>query len=249
MTFFADLTPYTYFPPEQEQAETVNIGWLDPRHPFPIGETSDEFRAKLQVITLWPVKHTRGFHLCYFCKGKDRPGGSAEIRVAGARKVYAAPILVHHYVAAHWYRPPEEFVAAVLASDPSRASDPERAALELALAMQQTNLAHAWRLWSLLRSRWATEEPRRFHPIEARRLFRLAALTSPAGAAAFANAYHELFTLNRRDKPRLAYVDRELQLALGRAARKLQGEDRRRIEWVLNCLAPTSATKQRGRPA
>jgi hypothetical protein len=167
VTFFADLTPYTYFHPEEEQAGTVNIGWLDPRHPFPIGQTSDEFRARLAVISLWPVKQTRGFHPCYFCKGKDRPGGSAEIRVVRVRKMYAAPILAHHYVVAHWYRPPEEFVAAVLGWDASRASDPERAALELALAMQPTNLAQARRLWSLLRSRFAAAEPRRFDPLEA----------------------------------------------------------------------------------
>jgi hypothetical protein len=239
MTLFADLTPYTYFHPEEEQAETVNIGWLDRCHPFPVGETSDEFRAKLQVLTLWPVKQTRGFQPCYFCKGRDRPAGSAEIRVAGGRKVYAAPILVHHYVAAHWYRPPEEFIAAVVAWDPSRAPDPERAALELALAMQPTNTAHAWRLWKRLYSGSGAL---------VRRLFRPAALTSPAGAAAFAKAYHELFAVSR-EKPRLAYVDRELRLALGRASRKLQGEDRRRIEWVLNCVAPTSPRKQRGRPA
>ncbi len=34
-----------------------------------------------------------------------------------AGKVYAAPSLVHHYVVAHDYRPPDEFIAAVLAWD------------------------------------------------------------------------------------------------------------------------------------
>jgi hypothetical protein len=240
MTFFADLTPYTYHHPEEEKAGTVNIGWLDPRHPFPIGETSDELRAKLAVLSLWPVKQTRGFHSCSFCKGRDKPGGSAEIRVAGVKRVYAAPVLVHHYVAAHWYRPPDGFVMAVLAWDANRAPDPERAARELALAMQPTNLGHAWRLWRLLRSRFTAAEPRRFDPLEARRLFRQAALTSPAGAAAFAHAYHELFTLNRRNKPRPAYVDAELRLALERAAPRLQGEDRRRIAWLLECIAPAA---------
>jgi hypothetical protein len=247
MTFFADLTPYTNHSPEKEQAGTVNIGWLDRWHPFPIGETSDEFRAKVQVISLWRVNQTRGFYPCTFCKGRDRPAGSAEIRVVGKRRVYAAPILVHHYVAAHWYRPPEEFIAAVLAWDASKAPDPERAALELALALQPKNLAHAWRLWSLLRSRYAVEEPRRFHPIEVERLFRLTALTSAAGAAAFANAYHEVFTLNRRNKPRSAYVDEELGLALERAARKLQGENQRRVKWVLQCVAPTPPKDKKGR--
>jgi hypothetical protein len=39
------------------------------------------------------------------------------MRVAGSGKVYAAPTLVHHYVVAHDYRPPDEFIAAVLAWD------------------------------------------------------------------------------------------------------------------------------------
>jgi hypothetical protein len=113
MAFFEDLTPYTYMHPEPG---TVNIGWLDRRHPFPTGETSAEFRAKLQQLCLRRVMGTRGGHPCPFCKGRDKPGGSAEIRVVGDGRVYAAPELVHHYVAAHRYEPPAEFIAAVLAS-------------------------------------------------------------------------------------------------------------------------------------
>jgi hypothetical protein len=41
-------------------------------------------------------------------------GGSAEIRVVGVGRVYAAPDLIGHYVEAHGYCPPEEFIAAVL---------------------------------------------------------------------------------------------------------------------------------------
>jgi hypothetical protein len=39
------------------------------------------------------------------------------MRVAGESTVYAAPVLIHHYVVAHDYRPPDEFIAAVLAWD------------------------------------------------------------------------------------------------------------------------------------
>jgi hypothetical protein len=119
MAFFEDLTPYTYFHPEEERAGTVNIGWLDRRQPFPTGETNVEFRAKLLQLCRRRVKRTRGFHCCDFCKGPDKPHGSAEIRVLGDGRVYAAPELVYHYVVAHAYRPPEEFIAAVLAWDES----------------------------------------------------------------------------------------------------------------------------------
>src|SRR4051812_43035890 len=121
MSFFEDLTPYTYFHPQEERAGTVNIGWLDRRHPFLTGDTSAEFRAQLQQVCLRRVKGTRGSHPCYFCKGRDKPRGSAEVRVFGDDRVYAAPELVYHYVVAHAYKPPEEFIAAVLAWDESRA--------------------------------------------------------------------------------------------------------------------------------
>ena len=49
-------------------------------------------------------------------RGQQRPGRlEIEIRVRGdERTVYAAPTLIVHYVEAHRYRPPEEFIAAVL---------------------------------------------------------------------------------------------------------------------------------------
>lgn len=117
MAFFEDLTPYTYLHPEEEAPGTVNIGWLAPEHPFPTGPTSEDFRAKLGQLCERRVKQTRGFHPCYFCNGRKRPTSSAEMRVAGSERVYAAPSLMHHYVVAHEYRPPEEFIAAVLAWD------------------------------------------------------------------------------------------------------------------------------------
>jgi hypothetical protein len=117
MAFFEDLTPYTYMHPEEELSNTLNVGWLERDHPFPTGEMSEEFRAKLGQLCQRRVKQTRGFHPCYFCKGEGRPTSSAEMRVAHAGKVYAAPSLVHHYVVAHQYAPPDEFIAAVLAWD------------------------------------------------------------------------------------------------------------------------------------
>jgi hypothetical protein len=115
MAFFEDLTPYTYLRPEEEEAGTVNVGWLDDQHPFPTGETSAEFHAKLRKLCQRRVKQTRGFHHCDFCKGRDKAQGSAEVRAIGDDRVYAAPELVYHYVLPHGYKPPADFIAAVLA--------------------------------------------------------------------------------------------------------------------------------------
>jgi len=114
------LTPYTYLHPEEEQPGTVNIGWLDRRHTFLAGLTSRKFHNKLQRICLHRVKRTRGFYPCDFCKGKNKPLSSAEIRVPGRGRVYAAPELIHHYVVAHLYKPPDEFIEAVLACPSAR---------------------------------------------------------------------------------------------------------------------------------
>jgi hypothetical protein len=40
-------------------------------------------------------------------------------------------------------------------------------------------------------------------------------------------------------------VEWSLLLALGRACRTLQGEDRRLVEWVLACVSPDPPSKRR----
>jgi hypothetical protein len=45
--------------------------------------------------------------------------GDAEVRVTGRDgKVYAAPNLLYHYIEKHGYKPPDEFVEALMASHP-----------------------------------------------------------------------------------------------------------------------------------
>ncbi len=119
MAYFEDLTPYTYLNDGKEPPGTVNIGWLEPGYPFPIGVTSEEFRIKLDQLCHRRVNQTRGFHYCGFCATEESPlvglGSSFEMRVEGGGMEYAAPSLVHHYVVAHGYRPPDGFILAVLA--------------------------------------------------------------------------------------------------------------------------------------
>ena len=117
MTYFEDLTVYTYLTPDEAEPGTVNIGWLDRSHAFPKGKTSAKFRSKLEKLCQRRVNQTRGFHMCPFCTGMewpDTPHSSAEIRLRGVGRLYAAPVLVHHYVTAHEYKPPKEFITAVL---------------------------------------------------------------------------------------------------------------------------------------
>lgn len=129
MTYYPDGSPYAFLPEQEDGA--VNVGWLDASQPYPTGAVPAEFVERLYELCRHPVNRTRGFHWCNLCPPPDDsskrwtaelpgpggpyPLGSGEIRVratGGTR--YAAPDLVVHYVTEHRYRPPGEFIAAVL---------------------------------------------------------------------------------------------------------------------------------------
>ncbi|MBW4681284.1 MAG: hypothetical protein KME19_14375 [Microcoleus vaginatus WJT46-NPBG5] len=133
MTYYKDLSPYEYFRDyEPFGLNLINVGWLSKSEPFPEGETSQEFKAKLFEFCLdeYVVQITRGFHTCEFCGGSHQGNpqygeahdlarlGNGEIRVIGQSALYAAPTLIHHYVVDHRYNPPEEFIKAVLSGPP-----------------------------------------------------------------------------------------------------------------------------------
>ena len=103
--------------------------------PFQKGFTGQEFKEKLLRFCSdeFIVNLYRGYHTCEFCNlsdfqwyneqnGKYRGAhwasiGNGEIRVLGPSVVYVAPALVYHYVSEHQYRPPDEFIEAVLSGE------------------------------------------------------------------------------------------------------------------------------------
>jgi len=126
--YFADLSQYCYGKAEPDP-NVLNVGWLSSAHPYTQGSVSDLFVTHLRHLVQSPVNLYRGLHFCEFCPEPQvrttpgglrivdpRPGtaGNGEIRVRGASgQIYVAPALIHHYVTAHGYRPPAEFVSAV----------------------------------------------------------------------------------------------------------------------------------------
>lgn len=126
MAYYPDLTPYTYLKIASSD-EVLNIGWLDIQHPFPKKKAPEALLDVLFERCLHPAIQMRGFHRCTFCDapnesmrvsrhGRENLLGSSEIRITGKdRRVYAAPTLIYHYVAAHDYDPPIEFVEALMA--------------------------------------------------------------------------------------------------------------------------------------
>jgi hypothetical protein len=116
MTYFQDLSPYTYWLPASDGLPgipEINVGWLDAGHGFPQGDTAPELVEKLERLCRTSRRYqTRGSHPCPFCQDPEAES-SAEIRVAGKGVVYAAPTLIAHYVAVHQYAPPPEFIDAL----------------------------------------------------------------------------------------------------------------------------------------
>jgi hypothetical protein len=100
---------------------SVAVGWLHPAHSFPQADPAPEFLAKLREY----VKRSHvstvalglgaagGFHTCEFC---GRANGTANFGVPAGDRLFFSPEMIVHYVAAHRYSPPAEFVAAILAS-------------------------------------------------------------------------------------------------------------------------------------
>jgi hypothetical protein len=111
------------------------VGWLDGIHPFPTGKVERSLIEKMKLLASKPVELYRGVHICELCGGApDRivevsPKGTTfnpewwewavqrssngEIRVAGDRIMFAAPVLIVHYIEEHGYLPPAEFLEAI----------------------------------------------------------------------------------------------------------------------------------------
>jgi hypothetical protein len=130
--YFPDLTPYAYGRTEP-QANVLNVGWLSADQTFPVGIPDQRLVDALRRLVASPVNLYRGLYDCEFCPHPPTtmsPGGlpmldplpgttgTGEIRVVGTASgiTYVAPVLVLHYVVAHRYLPPQEFIDAVSAT-------------------------------------------------------------------------------------------------------------------------------------
>ena len=102
-------------------AEALTIGWLERGHDYPRGESPPEFCERLQHLCrhAWQPARSPGCHQCDLCQ-HDGPTCNSELMVPYRDRIYAAPLIVDHYVAAHWYRPPDVFIEAVMACPPMR---------------------------------------------------------------------------------------------------------------------------------
>lgn len=99
------------------------VGWLDDQHPIVTGPPSVELITRLWGFAAYQVLPYFGVEACPLCgtaiSREIEPGrwlnlGSAEIRIFHDGSIFACPNLIPHFVEAHHYASPDEFVRAVL---------------------------------------------------------------------------------------------------------------------------------------
>lgn len=127
--YFPDFSPYSYNLHGLSLPGVQCVGWLDEEHPYLTGKLPMEFLDRLlNLLRTEQVRIMRGLHYCPFCNEEyvqleERKIllGHAEIWVPSPTRevVFAAPTLMYHYCEMHEYRPPDEFVEAVLTFDVS----------------------------------------------------------------------------------------------------------------------------------
>ena len=135
MTYFSDHSPYAYG--HGLHPGVVHVGWLDNVHPYSKGTVDARLLEKIKVLASNPVELYRGKHICELCaeppnlvkttlpnrvvlepncswaRWVGQHSSNGEIRVSGDGVVFAAPVLIVHYIEAHSYLPPAQFLKAV----------------------------------------------------------------------------------------------------------------------------------------
>jgi hypothetical protein len=116
MAFFPDLGPHTGI---IDGPHIRAVGWLAAGHPFDTGEVpadlvdriaqyADRWDHSVRALR-WPV--AKGPHTCELCHRERRSGNFGV--PSGRRILYVCPEMIAHYVSAHSYRPPREFLDAI----------------------------------------------------------------------------------------------------------------------------------------
>ncbi|WP_299193970.1 hypothetical protein [uncultured Erythrobacter sp.] len=130
MTYFPDFAEYEYETPKPLRGVRT-IGWLDAAHEFQKAHPSDEVLQRLQTVMSERVTSNihasliRGTMPCPICGVRDYPHpellvGSTEIWLPDNDGGYfAAPSMIYHFISAHNYAPPKEFLDALFGFEPA----------------------------------------------------------------------------------------------------------------------------------
>lgn len=107
----------------------VTVGWLARDRPYARGSVDPGVYSKLESLLVdpWQPALSAGFHGCELCLYTPEKVGSRNLYVPGSSRAFVTPELILHYMNAHGYRPPDEFLEAVVACPPMRSQEYRRA--------------------------------------------------------------------------------------------------------------------------
>jgi hypothetical protein len=125
MTTYPDLAPCRAV---LDAPEVLAVGWLGKGDKFPTGPVDPEFFDKLLHLCNDPLQPVPdgGWRDCAVCQFDARQF-KGHLFVPYEGKVYVAPTGIVHFIAAHWYKPPQVFIDAVMACPPTRGIEFRRA--------------------------------------------------------------------------------------------------------------------------
>lgn len=122
---FADLTSYSHQIEPFTLIGVKNVGWLDVESTFPRGNIPQATFLKLRKLAggsgrfrplVEPIRESTCCQICGQLELLDSSGKvlpSAELWIPARETIYAAPIMILHFIDAHNYLPPKEFIAAI----------------------------------------------------------------------------------------------------------------------------------------
>ena len=158
MAYYQDFSKYDIFPAWDM---LVAVGWISPLHSFSTGAVASDVVSKLSELLVDPIQprfhlFMLGRHHCLYCP-ETIPVAKAEVVngvklsigrnnlfvPAAGKRVFVAPSMIIHYIIAHNYCPPQEFLEAVLSCPPMRST---RYYQEM-----RTRGATIWSWWTFLR--------------------------------------------------------------------------------------------------
>jgi hypothetical protein len=89
------------------------IGWLDKNHSFTTNSANPDFLQilKRHIAERWTFVASAGIHECELCY---RFASACNVVIPTRTFVYIAPEMISHYIEAHNYKPPDEFIQAVI---------------------------------------------------------------------------------------------------------------------------------------
>lgn len=102
---------------------------------------SGSFFAKLASLCSlpWQPLVFAGSHRCDLCQF-DGPQFSANLFVPHGGRIYVAPVAITHYIAAHWYHPPDIFIRAVLECPAMSSMEYKKAILQMVAGVSPDHL-------------------------------------------------------------------------------------------------------------